>query len=98
MIARYKNERYEAIDDLEAQRGYSSTEAETPFAGGNVRNASPLSQHRASRRRSQELNVDVAPPEDCIDCSNNTTEEAPWPGNDPPVGEILTRTVYSAVR
>ena len=82
MIAIFKTRKYQAVQDLEAQRGFSSTnridaEAETPSTGeidGNIAAAAFVNE------------------------SERGTEDDDDPGIDPSVGECITRTVFDPTR
>lgn len=99
MIARFNTRRHRTGEDLEAQHGSSSTdpidvEGETPSAVVNIHSTSPLPQRENSRRSGQESHD--APPTVClIKEPEYPTDEDAWPGIDTPVGQIITRTVYS---
>ena len=104
MIARFGARKYQAIEDSEAQQSFPSStdlnhaETEAPSPVGNVRNASSIQQSHDSRVTGQELNGDVNPWKGRISETEHPVEGATWTEIDPPVGEIITRTVQFPIR
>ena len=103
MIARFTTRRYQMIEDLEAQRDSSSPDgigpdAETPSAVGTVCNTSPLRQGEYPPMNGQDSNENNTAIDPCGNEPEYSTEEDDWPGPNPPLGEVITRTVYSPIR